>query len=242
MHPVSYPHVVLVRHAQSEWNREGRFTGWADPPLTAQGVAEARAAGRRLAAAGHRFDRGFASRLGRARHTLELMLGELGQPALPVTGDWRLNERHYGALQGRFREEEAARLGTAQVLRWRRGYADLPPLLPADDPRHPARDPRYRDVPRDRLPAGESLALTRRRVAAFWREAVAPRLRAGERMLVASHGNTLRALLMELEGMGVAEVESFEIPTGQPILYAFDAKARPMGWCYLPEATQPSAA
>jgi len=237
-----YPHVVLVRHAQSEWNREGRFTGWANPPLTAQGVAEARAAGRRLAAAGHRFDHGFSSRLGRARHTLDLILGEIGQPALPVNSDWRLNERHYGALQGRVREEEAGRVGADQVLRWRRGYADPPPLLPMDDPRHPAHEPLYADVPRRLLPRGESLAQTRARVAGFWREAVAPRLEAGERILIASHGNTLRALLMELEGMSIKQVESFEIPTGEPILYAFDSKARPMGWCYLPEATQPSAA
>ena len=170
-----YPHVVLVRHAQSEWNREGRFTGWANPPLTAQGVAEARAAGRRLAAAGHRFDHGFSSRLGRARHTLDLILGEIGQPALPVNSDWRLNERHYGALQGRVREEEAGRVGADQVLRWRRGYADPPPLLPMDDPRHPAHEPLYADVPRCLLPRGESLAQTRARVAGFWREAVAPR-------------------------------------------------------------------
>ena len=227
------PVVVMIRHAQSEWNREGRFTGWADPALTAVGRAEAVLAGQVLERHGYRFDVAYTSRLVRARDTADLVLGHSGNATVPAIADWRLNERHYGTLQGEHRSSVARRVGGAQVWRWRRGFADLPPPLEPGDPRHPSRDPRWRDIDPERLPNGESLAATRERVLHFWRDAVAADLSAGRRVLVSSHGNTLRALIMALDGMSVGEVEGFEIPTGVPIMYAFSPKGEPIGWHYL---------
>lgn len=225
--------VVLIRHAQSEWNRENRFTGWADPPLTEAGRAEAQRAARTLAEQGWRFDFAWSSRLQRAQQTLSLLLTGIGQSSLPQAQDWRLNERHYGALQGLNKAEVAARVGEAQVLRWRRGYQDRPDALAGDNPTHPRHDPRYHDVAPARLPGVESLADTRARVMQFWSEHVEPRIRAGETLLISAHGNSLRALIMSLAGMPVAEVERFEIPTAMPILYRFDRAARPLAWHYL---------
>jgi 2,3-bisphosphoglycerate-dependent phosphoglycerate mutase len=225
--------VVLIRHAQSEWNLLGRFTGWADPPLTEAGVLEARRAAGLLLQQGLRFDIAYTSRLVRARETAERVLRGSGNGEVPLVADWRLNERHYGGLEGEDKEAVAAAAGLQQVARWRRGYQDQPPALAGDDPRHPTRDPRWRDVDPVRLPAAESLADTRARVTAFWREAAAPRIARGERLLVSSHGNTLRALLMELTGMGVAEVEAFEIPTGRPIRADFARDGRLLDWRYL---------
>lgn len=232
-----YPLVVMIRHAQSEWNRQDRFTGWADPPLTAAGRAEAERAGRQLAARGHRFDRVYTSRLSRARDTADILLRQSGNDGVAVVADWRLNERHYGALQGQDKAAMVRRVGEAQVWRWRRGYHERPPVGAADHPDHSSRDHHWSPGgPGPRL-EGESLAATRRRVMAFWREQAAPQLRAGRRLLIASHGNTLRALIMALDGMSVAEVEQFEIPTAVPIVYAFSPEGRPMGWRYLDTAT-----
>jgi 2,3-bisphosphoglycerate-dependent phosphoglycerate mutase len=225
--------VVMIRHAQSEWNREGRFTGWADPPLTPAGRAEAIVAGRRLAKQGFRFDRAFSSRLQRARDTANLVLRYSANSLLPVSEDWRLNERHYGDLQGRDKARMTEQVGERQVWRWRRGYADRPPAIAPDAAQHPARLPQWADIPRDQLPNGESLADTRERVMAVWEQDIAPQLAAGRRLLIASHGNTLRALLMGLSGMRVAEVESFEIPTGVPIVAQFDQGQRLLDWHYL---------
>lgn len=238
---LSLPTVVLIRHAQSEWNRAGLFTGWADPPLTAAGRGEAVRAARAIATRGLRLDHVFSSRLRRARETAAIVLGELGEGGIPVAEDWRLNERHYGALQGEDKATAAARVGEAQVLRWRRGYVDRPPALAAADPRHPAWDPRWRDIPTADLPNGESLEQTRTRVWDFWRQHVVPRLRAGQRLMIASHGNTLRALIMALDDLDVAQVEALEIPTGVPILYAFSASAEPLGWHYLDETGRDAA-
>ena len=239
--PIFVPGVVMIRHAQSEWNREGRFTGWADPALTRLGHDEAARAGRIVAAHGLTFDRAYTSRLTRARVTAETVLRIAGEHGVPLLADWRLNERHYGALQGEDTVAMSARVGDAQVWRWRRGYADRPPAIAAGDPSHPSRDPRWADVPRDRLPNGESLAQTRERVMAFWQQEIAPQLRAGRRLLIASHGNTLRALIMALQGMSVDEVEGFEIPTGVPIDYAFSASGEPLGWRYLEDGEQAAA-
>lgn len=225
--------VVMIRHAQSQWNLEGRFTGWADPPLTAAGRAEAVAAGRAMAAAGYRFDLAYTSRLQRARATAELVLQHSENGTIPLIADWRLNERHYGALQGLDKARMTDQVGETQVWRWRRGYRDRPPGLPMGDPRHPARQGAWRDIPADALPNGESLAETRIRVRRFWREVMVAALASKQRILIASHGNTLRALLMDLGKMREAEVEGFEIPTGVPILYRFDAQGRPLGWQYL---------
>ncbi|MCB1875582.1 MAG: 2,3-bisphosphoglycerate-dependent phosphoglycerate mutase [Chromatiales bacterium] len=225
--------VVLIRHAQSEYNRDGRFTGWSDPPLTNAGVQEARDAGLALASSGYRFDSAYSSKLQRAGQTMEQILQVMDTTDIPRHTDWRLNERHYGALQGNLRAEAIALVGEPQVWRWRRGFQDMPPAVSSADPRHPINQPTYNHVPRDQLPAAENLADTRARVAAFWEQEIKTRIASGERLLIASHGNTLRALLMYLGDMDVATVESFEIPTGTPIIYRFDEHATPMSWSYL---------
>lgn len=225
--------VVLIRHAQSQWNRENRFTGWADPPLTDVGEAEARQAGEWLRINGYRFDAAFSSRLQRAITTLAILLDRIGQTSLPQQQDWRLNERHYGALQGMDKTAATAQAGEQQVWRWRRGYEDRAAPLTRSDLTHSIHDSRYLDVDRSALPDVESLAETRVRVMRFWHEQVTPRIRQGERLLISAHGNTLRALVMDLAGMSVEEVEAFEIPTATPILYTFSRTARPLSWRYL---------
>jgi 2,3-bisphosphoglycerate-dependent phosphoglycerate mutase len=211
--------VVLLRHAQSVWNVENRFSGWADVDLSPNGIEEAFRAGAQLHRQGFVFDIAYVSRLMRARHTLDIVLAELGQNDVPVEVSWRLNERHYGALQGLDKAETALRYGAAQFQRWRRGYRDTPPALAADDPRHPRRDPAYADVAPELLPATESLADTERRVVPYWQEVIAPPLAAGKTALVVAHGNTLRALVKYLKNLTEAEVERLEIPTGQPLIY-----------------------
>lgn len=225
--------VILIRHAQSEWNRQNRFTGWADPGLTEAGVSEADRAARILLGRGMAFDTVYSSRLRRARDTASIVLDGIGQAGLPVMEDWRLNERHYGALQGEDKAAMLERVGERQVWRWRRGYLDRPPTLSDDDARHPVHDRAWVDVPRDRLPNGENLAETRERVIGFWLARVVPDLQAGRRVLVSSHGNTLRAMIMALQGMSVDAVERFEIPTGVPIAYDFSRRGVPIGWHYV---------
>ena len=232
--------VVLIRHAQSQWNKENRFTGWADPPLTEAGIHEARQAAALLRAQGYRFDVAYSSRLQRAIQTLDILLEGLNQTDIPRQADWRLNERHYGALQGVDKAAAAAQVGEQQVWRWRRGYHDKAAPLSRRDTSHPIHDRRYADVHPRLLPDVENLAQTRERVRDFWSEQIAPRLRLGERVLISAHGNTLRALLMELAGMSIAEVESFEIPTATPIVYEFDRQATPLDWNYLDTNLQTS--
>jgi 2,3-bisphosphoglycerate-dependent phosphoglycerate mutase len=223
----------MIRHAQSTWNAEGRFTGWADPPLTELGEAEANKAGHLLKLHGYHFDRVYTSRLKRATATTHIILQVMDQTEVPVEADWRLNERHYGALQGLSKQDLREQAGDAQVHRWRRGYHDTAPALAEDDPRHPKYDAHYADVPRERLPAVENLADTRARVMEFWQEKVEPALAKRERMLISAHGNTLRALIMALAKMSEEEVEQFEIPTGTPIIYRFDTGGQPLSWAYL---------
>lgn len=242
--------VVLIRHAQSQWNMENRFTGWADPPLTAAGEAEAVQAGDWLRAKGYRFDSVYSSRLQRAIATLDILLARQDQSNIPMQPekrqDWRLNERHYGTLQGVDKSEAIARVGQQQVWRWRRGYGDKASALLPSDPAHPINNQMYADIDPHQLPGVESLAETRVRVVSFWKEQVEPRIRNGERVLISAHGNTLRALLMDLAGMSVAQVESFEIPTATPIVYSFDGNARPLAWRYAetakPELTEHNCA
>jgi 2,3-bisphosphoglycerate-dependent phosphoglycerate mutase len=225
--------VVLIRHAQSQWNRENRFTGWADPSLTAAGIDEAHRAGARLRQHGYRFDAAFSSRLQRARTTLDILLEELGQPDISRQSVWQLNERHYGVLQGLDKTAASAHHGDQQVWRWRRGYDDRPEALRQTDPRHPRHDPLYQDIEPGQLPGVENLASTRARVTRFWQAEIELRIRRGERLLISAHGNTLRALIMELAGLRRKEVEAFEIPTATPIVYEFDRDARPLDWRYL---------
>ena len=230
--------VILIRHAQSQWNQENRFTGWADPPLTDAGIAEAKQAGEWLRINGYRFDAAYSSRLQRAITTLDILLAQIGQNDLPRQQDWRLNERHYGALQGVNKAIAADEVGAQQVWRWRRGYEDSALALLPIDPRHPRNNPLYADIDPQRLPGVENLAQTRVRVMSFWKEQMEPRIQRGERVLISAHGNTLRALLMDLAGMSVEQVEGFEIPTATPILYRFNDRGQPLDWRYMDTATK----
>ncbi|MGQ0512070.1 MAG: 2,3-diphosphoglycerate-dependent phosphoglycerate mutase [Betaproteobacteria bacterium] len=225
--------LVLLRHGESDWNRENRFTGWTDVDLSERGVEEARAAGRLLRAEGWTFDLAYTSVLKRAIRTLNLALEELDQLWIPVTKDWRLNERHYGALQGLNKAETAAKFGEAQVLAWRRAYDTPPPSLEASDPRNPSGDPRYAGVSAASLPLTECLKDTVARVLPYWESAIAPAVRSGKRVLIAAHGNSLRALVKHLDGVSDPDIVGLNIPTGVPLLYELDATLRPMGHRYL---------
>jgi 2,3-bisphosphoglycerate-dependent phosphoglycerate mutase len=220
--------LVLLRHGQSAWNLENLFTGWTDVDLTATGRDEARAAGRLLADQGFEFGRAFTSVLKRAIRTLWIALDEMDRMWIPVDRDWRLNERHYGALQGLDKAETAAKYGAAQVKVWRRSYDIPPPPLAADDPRHPRFDARYAGIDPARLPATESLKETLARVEPWWQEKLVPALDEGRDLLVVAHGNSLRALVKMLDGMSDAEIVEFNIPTGVPILYELDGRHRPV--------------
>ena len=225
------PDIILIRHAQSEWNAQNRFSGWADPLLTADGEKEAHKAGQLLEKKGYQFKHAFCSRLTRSRQTLDIILGVLGQSDLSVTEDWRLNERHYGTLQGGIKSAEAQDVSEEQIWRWRRSYLDKAEPLLEQDPRHPMNDPRYADVDPALLPSVENLAETRIRAMAFWRERVEPLLSQPGGILVSSHGNTLRALLMGLTEMSVHDVEQFEIPTGT--LIRVEKRSSSYSWEYL---------
>jgi 2,3-bisphosphoglycerate-dependent phosphoglycerate mutase len=235
--------LVLVRHGESTWNLENRFTGWVDVGLSPKGMEESRAGGKLLAADGFRFDRTFSSLLTRAIQTLEIVLGELGQSWLPVERSWRLNERHYGALTGLNKKETAQKYGDEQLFKWRRGYAVLPPPLSPDDPRHPSHDPRYADLPPELLPASESLETVVQRVLPFWYDRIAPCLAHGEQILVAAHGNSLRALVKHLDGISDADIAELNIPTGIPLVYELDRSMRKVSSRYLgdPEAAKAAA-
>jgi 2,3-bisphosphoglycerate-dependent phosphoglycerate mutase len=222
--------LVLLRHGESDWNRENRFTGWTDVDLSAKGIEEARAAGRSLAAAGLRFDLAFTSVLKRAIRTLWIGLEELDQMWLPVEKSWRLNERHYGALQGLNKAEMAAKFGEKQVLVWRRSYDTPPPELDAKDPRYEGRDPRYAGVS---VPRSECLKDTVARVIPYWNSAIAPAVSAGRRVLIAAHGNSLRALVKHLDNISDADIMPLNIPTGIPLVYELDERLKPIKHAYL---------
>ncbi len=227
--------LVLLRHGESQWNRENRFTGWTDVDLSQSGVAEARAAGRLLESGGFKFDLAHTSVLKRAIRTLWIALDELDQMWLPVIKDWRLNERHYGALQGLDKAEMAAKFGEQQVLAWRRSYDTPPPPLAADDPRSEARDPRYAAIP---VPASECLKDTVARVVPYWQGSIAPAVRAGKRVLVAAHGNSLRALVKHLDNVGDADIVALNIPTAVPLVYELDEQLKPLRHYYLGDAEE----
>ena len=225
--------LVLVRHGQSIWNVENLFTGWTDVDLSAPGCEEARQAGRELAREGIQPDVVFTSVLKRAIRTQWLMLDELDLLWLPVARSWRLNERHYGALQGLNKAQTVERHGEEQVKIWRRSYDIPPPPLALDDQRHPRFDRRYADVPAADLPATESLKDTLARVLPYWEQSIVPQLKAGRQVLVVAHGNSLRALVKMLDGLSEQAVVELNIPTGVPLLYEFDAALRPIGSRYL---------
>ena len=211
--------LVIIRHGQSEANKENIFTGWRDSPLSQAGVEEARAGGKLLRDGGFRFDIAFTSLQSRAIKTLWLALEELDQMWIPEHKDWRLNERHYGSLQGKNKVEAVAKFGEEQVHLWRRGYDTRPPLVEADSPDHPRRDPRYRNVPDSKIPRGESLKDVVDRVLPYWRSDIAPLIKAGKKVLIAAHGNSLRALLKNLEGISDKDIEAVNLPTGIPKAY-----------------------
>jgi 2,3-bisphosphoglycerate-dependent phosphoglycerate mutase len=227
--------LVLLRHGESDWNRENRFTGWTDVDLSQKGVEEARAAGRLLKSGGYAFDLAFTSVLKRAIRTLWHALDELDRMWVPEVKDWRLNERHYGVLQGLSKSEMAARFGEQQVLAWRRSYDTPPPALEPDDPRSEARDPRYAGVA---VPRTECLKDTVARVVPYWEQAIAPQVRAGKRVLVAAHGNSLRALVKHLDAVSDADIVDLNIPTGIPLVYELDDKLKPRRHYYLGDAEE----
>lgn len=213
------PCLVVLRHGESQWNANNRFTGWTDVDLTARGIEEAHRAGQRLRQAGFEFDIAFTSVLKRAIRTLWIVLDELDQHWVPVTKTWRLNERHYGALQGLNKTETAERLGREQVHRWRRSFDVPPPPLDSDDPRHPRFDRRYAAVPSHQLPRGESLRDTLDRLLPAWHEQIAPHLRGGACTLVVAHGNSLRALVAYLDRIAPDAIPDLRIPNGIPRVY-----------------------
>lgn len=236
------PTLVFIRHGQSQWNLENRFTGWVDQDLSDKGEAEARAAGELLRNEGFVFDAAWTSLLKRAIRTLWFVLHATDQCWIPVTRAWQLNERHYGALQGLNKTETAALHGEEQVHIWRRSFDTPPPPMSHDDPMWPGNDPRYADIPRDNLPTGECLKDTVDRVIPYWNEVLRPRIAAGQRLIIAAHGNSLRALVKHLDGISDDDITSLNIPTGVPMVYEFDDNMNVLGRRYLGDTAAIAAA
>ena len=226
---------MLLRHGESVWNLANRFTGWTDVDLSENGKAEAQKAGKLLKEYGFSFDRAYSSVLKRAIRTLWTVLDELDKMWLPAEHTWRLNERHYGALQGLNKAETAAKYGEEQVHLWRRSYDIPPPLLELSDERHPKNDPRYANIPADQLPCGESLKDTLHRLLPYWHSTLAPALHAGQKILVVAHGNSLRALVQYLDNLSNEEILQLNIPTGVPLVYELDEELKPIKREYLGE-------
>jgi 2,3-bisphosphoglycerate-dependent phosphoglycerate mutase len=225
--------LVLLRHGESLWNRENRFTGWTDVDLTDHGREEARRAGRLLRESGYTFDVAYTSVLKRAVKTLWLALEEMDLMWIPIHNSWRLNERHYGALQGLNKAETAQKFGEEQVLVWRRSYDTPPPALAADDPRHPGGDPRYATLSGAELPRTECLKDTVARFLPYWHETIAPSVRSGRRVVIAAHGNSIRALVKYLDDVSDADIVGLNIPTAIPLVYELDDTLKPLRHYYL---------
>jgi 2,3-bisphosphoglycerate-dependent phosphoglycerate mutase len=234
--------VVLLRHGESTWNKENRFTGWTDVDLTDRGREEAAEAGRLLKNGGYLFDLAYTSVLKRAIRTLTIALDGLDLLWIPVEKDWRLNERHYGALQGLNKAETTAKHGEAQVKIWRRSYDIPPPPLERDDPRHPSRDPRYAALTAGQLPLTESLKDTVARFLPYWHSTIAPSIQSGKRVIVAAHGNSLRALVKYLDDVPESEIVELNIPTGIPLVYELDSQLKPLRHYYLGDPAAAAAA
>ena len=235
--------VVLLRHGQSTWNLDNRFTGWTDVDLSDQGRQEAAAAGKLLKEEGFEFDLVYTSVLKRAIRTMQIAMDELDQMWVPVVRNWRLNERHYGGLQGLNKAETAAQHGEEQVKIWRRAFDIAPPELEESDPRFPGHDRRYADLAKEQLPRTESLKDTIARFVPYWTEVIAPQVAAGKRVIIVAHGNSLRALVKYLDGISDADIISLNIPTGIPLMYELDADLKPLSSRYLgdPEAAKRAA-
>jgi len=225
--------LVLVRHGQSTWNLENKFTGWTDVDLSEQGIREAHEAAEALIKQGYTFDVAFTSVLKRAIRTLWMILDDMDLMWIPVHRSWRLNERHYGALQGLHKQETAAKYGKEQVQLWRRGYDTPPPALSETDSRHPRLDPRYADVPADLLPATESLKTTLERVLPYWHQQIVPQLKEGKKVLISAHGNSMRALVKHLDSVSDEQISGLNIPTGIPLVYELDEQLKAKTHYYL---------
>jgi len=234
--------MVLIRHGESTWNKENRFTGWTDVDLSEQGVAEALESGQVLRSEGFQFDIGYTSLLNRAIKTYNTVTEEVDQMWLPVKRSWRLNERHYGALQGLNKSETAERFGEEQVKIWRRSYDIPPPPLTPDDERYPGKDPRYADLTAAELPLTECLKDTVARFLPLWHEDIAPTIKSGKRVLIVAHGNSLRALVMYLDHISEADIVELNIPTGMPLVYELDADLKPTRSYYLGDPEKVEAA
>ena len=234
--------VVLVRHGESDWNKQNRFTGWTDVDLSEKGIAEAQEGGQILKAQGYTFDIAFTSVLKRAIRTLWIVLDEMDLMWIPVQNSWRLNERHYGALQGLNKSETAARFGEDQVKIWRRSYDIPPPPLEKDDPRYPGHEARYQDLTEAELPLTECLKDTVARFLPYWHEVIAPTIRTGKKVIVAAHGNSLRALVKYLDKVSDQEIVGLNIPTGMPLVYELDENLEPLKSYYLGDPEKVKAA
>lgn len=238
---MSVTKLVLIRHGESEWNKENRFTGWTDVDLSEKGREEAKSAGQLLKEQGFIFDFAYTSVLKRAIHTLWAVLDELDAQWLPVEKSWKLNERHYGALQGLNKAETAQKYGDDQVKLWRRGFAVTPPELTKEDERYPGHDPRYASLTEQELPLTESLATTIERVIPYWTDVIKPRIAGGERVIIAAHGNSLRAMVKYLDNLSEEEILELNIPTGVPLVYEFDENMKPVKHYYLGDADEIAA-
>ncbi|HHY87424.1 MAG TPA: 2,3-diphosphoglycerate-dependent phosphoglycerate mutase [Chloroflexi bacterium] len=232
--------VVLVRHGESDWNKQNRFTGWTDVDLSEKGIEEAKQAAKQLKEAGYTFDLAFTSVLKRAIRTLWIIMDEMDLMWIPVRRSWRLNERHYGALQGLNKAETAAKFGEQQVKIWRRSYDVQPPALEKTDERWPGHDPRYKDVPENELPLTECLKDTVARFMPYWYDEIVPEIKAGKRVIIAAHGNSLRALVKHLDNVSDQDITELNIPTGVPLVYELDEDLKPIQHYYLgdPEAVK----
>ncbi|MEK6627078.1 MAG: 2,3-diphosphoglycerate-dependent phosphoglycerate mutase [Bdellovibrionota bacterium] len=234
--------LVVVRHGESVWNKDNRFTGWKDVDLSPKGVTEAQKAGKILKEKGFTFNMAYTSRLTRAIKTLNFILDEMNLHWLPVLKEWQLNERHYGGLQGLNKTETAEKYGEDQVKIWRRSFDTPPPLMDKKDPEHPSKDLRYADVEANFLPGGESLKDTAERVLPLWHQKISQDIKAGKRILIAAHGNSIRALVMHLEALSPAEIMEVNIPTGIPLLYQLDANLKVISKEYLGSAEEVASA
>jgi len=232
--------VILLRHGESIWNRENRFTGWTDVDLSEKGLQEAKQAGEVLKREGYTFDLAFTSVLKRAIRTLWIVMDQLDLMWIPVKNSWRLNERHYGALQGLNKAETAAKFGEEQVLIWRRSYDIPPPPLDIDDERYPGNDPRYKNLKEEELPLTECLKDTVERFLTYWHQTIAPEIKCGKKVIIAAHGNSLRALVKYLDKVPEDAIVNLNIPTGMPLVYELDGDLRPIRNYYLgdPETVQ----
>lgn len=230
--------LVLLRHGESIWNQQNRFTGWTDVDLTTRGIEEAKTAGKLLRSNGFDFDLAYTSVLKRAIRTLWLALDEMDRMWIPIQLDWRLNERHYGALQGLNKAETARQYGDEQVLIWRRSYDTRPPAITVEDERYPGLDPRYSKMDRNEIPLAESLKDTVERFLPYWNEIISPRIKEGSNVIIVAHGNSLRALIKHLDNISDQDIINFNIPTGIPLVYEFDEALRPIRNYYLGNAEQ----